>query len=122
MRFTGLPVNNSAGRFGLENPVRASSEAPGHGGSLANDGDVATFWQAAEGDTNAWWRVDLERIVTVSEDSLTFPKEGNWRYRVELSDDGSSNWKLVVDQTQTASTEKAGATPCLRARTGVFCA
>ena len=73
VRFTGLPVNNSAGCFGLENPVRASSEAPGHGGRLANDGKVATFWQATEGDTNAWWRVDLERIVTVSEVEFDVP-------------------------------------------------
>jgi hypothetical protein len=106
VRFTGLLVNNSAASFGLETPVRASSEAPGHGGRLANDGNVATFWQAAEGDTNAWWRVDLERIVTVSKIRLTFPAEGNWRYRVEISDDGSSDWKLVADQTQTVSTEK----------------
>jgi len=106
VRFTGLPAKNSAASFGLENPVRASSEASGHSGRLANDGNAATFWQAAEGDTNAWLRVDLERIVTVSKIKLTFPAEGNWRYRIEISDDGSSDWKLVADQTRTASTEK----------------
>jgi hypothetical protein len=106
VRFTGLPVNNSAASFGRDNPVRASSWAPGHGGRLANDGNVATFWQAAEGDTNAWWQVDLERIVTVSKIRLTFPAEGNWRYRIEISDDGSSDWKLVAGQTQTASAKK----------------
>jgi hypothetical protein len=106
VRFTGLPMDNSAASFGLENPVRASSEAPGHSGRLANDGNPATFWQAAEGDTNAWLRVDLERIMTVCKIRLTFPAEGNWRYRIEISDDGSSDWKLVADQTQTASTKK----------------
>ena len=105
-RFTGLPLDNAAVSFGLENPVRASSEASGHSGRLANDGNPATFWQAAEGDTNAWWQVDLERIVTVSRTRLAFPAEGNWRYRVEISDDGSSDWKLVADQTQTASADK----------------
>ena len=105
-RFTGLPLDNAAVSFGLENPVRASSEAPGHSGRQANDGNPATFWQAAEGDTNAWWQVDLERIVTVSRTRLAFPAEGNWRYRVEISDDGSSDWKLVADQTQTASADK----------------
>jgi hypothetical protein len=106
VRFTGLPMDNSAASFGLENPVRASSEAPGHSGRLANDGNPATFWQAAEGDTNAWLRVDLERIMTVCKIRLTFPAEGNWRYRIEISDDGSSDWKLLADQTQTASTKK----------------
>jgi beta-galactosidase len=106
VRFTGLPVNNTATSFGLQNPVRASSEAPGHGGHLANDGNVATFWQAAEGDTNAWLRVDLERIVTVGKTKLTFPVEGNWRYRIEISADGISDWQLIADQAQTMNTEK----------------
>ena len=101
--FTGLPVNHSATRFGLNSPVRVSSAAPRHGGRLANDGSAATFWQAAEGDTNAWLQVDLERIVTVSKIKLTFQTEGNWRYRIEISDDGSSNWKPVADQTQTVT-------------------
>ena len=38
--------------FGLNNPTRASSEAPGHSGRLANDGNAATFWQADAGDAN----------------------------------------------------------------------
>jgi len=38
-RFTGLPLDNAAVSFGLENPVRASSEASGHSGRLANDGN-----------------------------------------------------------------------------------
>ena len=42
---------------------------------------------------------------------MTFPTEGNWRYRVELSDDGGNDWKLVADQTQTGSTEKARRDP-----------
>jgi hypothetical protein len=37
---------------------------------------------------------------------LTFPAEGNWRYRIEISDDGSSTWKPVTDQTQTTGTDK----------------
>jgi hypothetical protein len=106
VRFAGLTVNNSATRFGLNNPVRVSSAAAGHGGRLANDGNVGSFWQAAEGDTNAWLQVDLERIVTVSKIKMTFPTEANWRYRIEISEDGSSNWKLVADQTQTMDTEK----------------
>ena len=104
--FTGQPVNYSVTRFGLNNPVRVSSAAPGHGGSLANDGIAATFWQAAERDTNAWWQVDLERIVTVSRINLMFQSEGNWRYRIEISDDGSNNWKPVADQTQTATSDR----------------
>ena len=90
----------------MNNPTRASSEAPGHSGRLANDGNPATFWQADAGDTNAWLRIDLERIVTVGKTKLTFPTEGNWRYKIEISDDGESDWRLVADQTQAAGATK----------------
>jgi len=107
VRFTGAATPaNSPASFGLENPTRASSEASGHSGRLANDGNAATFWQADAGDTNAWWRVDLERIVNVSKTKLTFPDAANYRYQLEISDDGTCNWKLITDQTQTASTDQ----------------
>ena len=50
--------------------------------------------------------MDLERIVTTSKTKLTFPAEGNWRYRIEISNDGSTGWKLVTDQTQNTRTDK----------------
>ncbi len=102
VRFTGAAASSIV-TLGTENPTRASSEAPGHSGRLANDGNPATFWQAAAGDTNAWWRVDLERIVTVQKTKLTFPTEGNWRYKIEISDDGENGWKMLADHTQTAN-------------------
>jgi hypothetical protein len=76
---------------------------------LANDGNPATFWQAAAGDTNTWLRVDLEKIVAASQTRLTFPVAGNWRYKIEISDDGETNWKLIADQTRTAGTGVARA-------------
>jgi beta-galactosidase len=101
VRFTAASATVSTLLFGLNNPTRASSEAPGHSGRMANDGNPATFWQADAGDTNAWLRIDLERIVTVGKTKLTFPTEGNWRYKIEISDNGENNWKPVADQTQT---------------------
>ena len=65
----------------------------------------ATFWQAAAGDTNAWWQTDLERIVDCPKDRLIFPAEGDWRYKIEISVDGSQ-WKLAVDQTNGTATAK----------------
>jgi hypothetical protein len=106
VRFTGTASATSLMTFGQGNPTRASSEAPGHSGRLANDGNAATFWQADAGDANPWLTIDLERIVTASSVKLTFPSDGNWSYRVEISDDGSSGWKTISDQTQTASTAK----------------
>ena len=56
--------------FGLKNPTRASSEAAGHLAPFGNDGDSGTFWQAADAQPGAWWEVDLERLVAISEVSL----------------------------------------------------
>jgi len=102
VRFMGTAASSPV-TLGLENPTRASSEALGHGGRLANDGNAATFWQAAAGNTNAWLHVDLERIVTVSKTKLTFPTLGNWRYQIEISDDGEHGWKMISDQTQNTN-------------------
>lgn len=104
VRFNGQAANGAVTSFGRQNPTHASSESAGHGAALANDGDVNTFWQGAKSDKRAWWRVDLERIVTVSATKLTFPRGGDWRYRIEISDDGSKNWKLVTDQIHAAIT------------------
>jgi hypothetical protein len=104
VRFTGNGANGTPITF-RENPTRASSEAPGHSGRLANDGSAATYWQAAAGDTNAWWQADLERVVELTQARLIFPAEGVWRYQIESSEDGNQ-WKLAVDQTEIAATVK----------------
>jgi beta-galactosidase len=102
VRFSATPTGGSILTLGMNNPTRASSEDPGHSGRLANDGNPATFWQAAASDTNAWFQVDLERLVTVSKTRLAFPRQGNWRYKIEISADSATNWRLLVDQTQAA--------------------
>jgi alpha-L-fucosidase len=51
-------------------PVEASSEAQGHAATEALDGELDTYWLAAEGDTEAWIeasfrrRISFDRIVT----------------------------------------------------------
>ena len=106
LRFNATATAGSTITLGRNNPTRASSEAAGHSGRFVNDGDAATFWQAEAADTNAWVTVDLERIVAVSSATLTFPSDSNRRYRVEISDDGNSGWRLVSDQSQTANSAK----------------
>ncbi len=66
----------TATAHGAQNPTRASSEATGHSGGLANDRNPATFWQAASAMQNAWWQLDLERIIVIEKFALTFPEEG----------------------------------------------
>ena len=102
VHFSEKNATNSLIVLGRDNPTRASSEAPGHSARLANDGNPATFWQADAGDVNPWFRVDLERVVTVSKINLRFPSAGNWRYRIEISENGDS-WKLLTDQTNSTN-------------------
>jgi hypothetical protein len=106
VRFTGDNQTASVITAGRNNPTRTSSEAPAHSGRMANDGNPATFWQAAENDRNAWLRIDLEKILTVNRTRIVFPAEGNWRYKIEVSEDGESDWKLVADQSQTGNTSR----------------
>jgi hypothetical protein len=106
VRFTEAPANGAPVVLGKENPTSASSEAAGHSGRAANDRDAATFWQAAAGDANAWWTVDLERVATIRGTKLLFPSEGAWRYKIEVSDSRDGGWKLFADQTQTSSTSQ----------------
>jgi hypothetical protein len=124
VRFAGqpapVPTAQTNSVFGFQNPTQASSEAPGHNASLGNDGNAATFWQANAADSNAWWSVDLERMVTVSQTRLTFPAEANWRYRIEISNDGRTGWKLVADQTQNTSTDKVRTDAAQQVASGRF--
>ena len=120
VRFTGGATMHWATRLGLDNPTRASSEAPGHSARFANDGNATTFWQAGSEQPNAWWCVDLERMVTLTQTHLTFPTDGRWRYRVEISDDGNSHWKLVADQSHSEDTASQRTDLALKAVSGRF--
>jgi hypothetical protein len=86
-------------------PTEASGEAPGHNGSLALDGDVSTFWCANDTQPGAWWQVDLEQPHAIASVKITFPKPGNYRYRIEGSSDGST-WTLLVDNSRTRSSKR----------------
>jgi len=103
VRFTSMSATNAATRFGTDNPTLASSEASGHNSSLANDGDGRSFWQASLSDSKPWWAVDLEKLVAVKSVTLGFPSKGVWSYRIEVSNDGRSGWKLIADETHSTT-------------------
>jgi hypothetical protein len=123
VRFTGPAEKISAtpanSIFGLNNPTLASSEADGHSASLGNDGNAATFWRAKADDANPWWQVDLERVIAVSQTRIIFPSEGNYRYRIEFSND-QVHWAPGVDQTGKLTTDKSRTDAVVPAVTGRF--
>ncbi|MBA0882169.1 glycoside hydrolase family 2 protein [Flavobacterium undicola] len=105
VRFTGKEAKSSTTSFGLDNPTRTSSEAPGHSPSLVGDGNPDSFWQAANNRSGNWWQVDLERNVKIEQIKLTFPYEAKFGYKIEtLNTD--NQWKLIVDLSNPSSTGK----------------
>lgn len=105
VRFTGNEARASTSSFGLDNPTRTNSEALGRSPSLAGDGNPNSFWQAANANIGNWWLVDLERFVDITQVKLTYPDEANYGYKIETLD-ADNNWKLVIDQSKTISTDK----------------
>jgi len=104
VRFTETATTISLMTFGKSTPTRVSSETSDHSGRMANDGAASSFWQSDPFDKNAWLRIDLERIVNVSHVKLLFPTPGNWRYKIEISEDGEHNWNMLSDHMQTTDT------------------
>lgn len=105
VRFTGKEAKAGTSSFGLDNPTRASSEAPGRSPSLVGDGNPNSFWQAANTNLDNWWQVDLERNVDMVQIKLIFPEEANFGYKIETLD-ADNNWKLVIDQSKATSNDK----------------
>lgn len=104
-RFTGKELKASTSSFGLDNPTRASSEAPGRSPRLGSDGNPNSFWQADNAELGNWWQVDLERFVHISQVKLTFPDKANYGYKIEMLDN-ENNWKVIADVSATTSTDK----------------
>jgi beta-galactosidase len=101
VRFTSSDAARVAARdtsFGRDNPTSASSEAPGHAGNLANDGDLTTYWQSAHDDKQPAWTLDMERVAAISSVLITFPEAGKHHFKIDLSDDGTA-WHPAADLT-----------------------
>jgi len=86
-------------------PTSASSEAAGHSGAMAVDGNPSTYWAPTTPGAGAWWEVDLEQPHTVQAMVTTLHSPGNYRYRIEGSPDGNT-WTLLADESATTNTER----------------
>src|SRR5206468_4149119 len=84
----------------LNRPSRASSESPGHPARHANDGDRATAWRGDGDDPQAWWLVDLEGFYQLASLKLVFAGEGNFRFRIKVSNDAKV-WMATINRTAT---------------------
>jgi hypothetical protein len=83
--------------FGLNNPTFSSSNAPDHSSRLVNDGDPATYWAPAVGDTSISVTVDMERVVEVHRLKLIFPQAAPYGFVAEIQDP-QGNWQKLAEQ------------------------
>jgi hypothetical protein len=104
-RYTAKESAKVTQNVAANRPTAASSEAPGHNGAAAVDGDLSTYWSAADNKPGAWWQVDLEQPHTITSVKITFAAAANYRYRIEGSPDGNE-WSLLVDDSKSKSTDK----------------
>jgi beta-galactosidase len=78
----------------VNRPTAASSAADGHPPSMANDGEAATYWQAAEVGQEAAWSVDLENIYEVRGVEFVPHKRLDVAFVIEASLD-RANWQAI---------------------------
>ena len=70
---SGMREQTGDSVFGLEQPDHASSNAPDHSSRLVNDGNAATYWAPAAGDTAMSVTLDIERVLEIHRLDADFP-------------------------------------------------
>lgn len=91
--------------FGRNNPAFASSLQGKQSAGFAADGNVNTFWEAADEDHSPWWMMDTEKGLLLRSISVRFPKADIYRYIIEASDD-NKEWKTLLDKRKTMIVEQ----------------
>jgi beta-galactosidase len=92
---------DAPGNILVNRPTSATSVAPGHSSSQANDGDDTTYWQAADAGHEATWSADLENIYSLRTVDIRPHVAQAMKFIVEASLD-RVNWQAIG----TAAEEK----------------
>ncbi|MEP7005063.1 MAG: glycoside hydrolase family 2 TIM barrel-domain containing protein [Sphingomonas bacterium] len=103
--------------YGLNNPTFASSNAADHSSRLVNDGNAASYWAPAAGDTAMSVTIDIERVLEVHRLTLTFPQAAPYGFVAEVQD-RQGNWRKLAEQIegQDASQTRSLETEALEGR------
>jgi chitodextrinase len=99
-----MPANTD---LALHKPVTASSYSDPNTPELAVDGDLSTRWAQGLGLPDpSWIQVDLGAQYALSGIITTFEKSSGYKYRLEVSTDGST-WTTFDDHTAASTTASA---------------
>ena len=87
----------------LKKTATASGAEDNNPAANAVDGDAETRWCNADGATDCWWQVDLEKAQDLGGLEITWEHDGAvYNYMVEGSVDGKK-WALLTDQRGSTS-------------------
>jgi beta-galactosidase len=74
--------------------------------SNGNDGNIGSYWSAADGNAGHSWAVDLGSLFNINKTQIVWQNSGNpYKYKIETSSD-SLSWNLAVDQTGNTDTQQ----------------
>ena len=99
VRFVREKKEHALQTFGRNNPTFASSNADRYAPGMAADGNLQTYWKAANTDAAPYWILDTEKRLSLHEVQLCFPEGELPVCVVELSDD-KVTWKNVSENAQ----------------------
>ena len=106
-----VAVKTTRQNMAWQHPTYVSGAFIGHSGSMANDQDSTTYWQATPDQKGEiWWEVDMEHNELIKEIRLHFLTPGVYHYILEVSDD-NNNWKTISDQAANTATIKTQTIP-----------
>ncbi len=73
--------------------------------SKGNDGNVNSYWSAADGNTGHWWWVDLDKNFNLTKSQVVWLNTGiAYKYKIETSIDNLS-WNLSVNRAQNTDNQ-----------------
>jgi len=101
----GITLSSTTTNIALNKSASSDSSLTGYSPSNAVDGNTSTRWSAADGGLNHWLMIDLGGYHSVTGTEVTWQFEKNYKYKVEVSADGT-NWSLKVDKTEYKGTER----------------
>ena len=70
-----------------------------------NDGNLSTRWDAADGGTGHWWKVDFGENCDLTGSEITFELAQAYKYKIEGSEDNIV-WNMLADKTSNTNTNQ----------------
>ncbi|MFC7679359.1 discoidin domain-containing protein [Paenibacillus sp. GCM10028914] len=86
-------------------PATADSSDQAHPAGHANDGNMDTYWAAADANNGHSWTVDLGVMHSIQSSEVSFEHSNKaYQYKIEVRETANSNWITVTNRTENQAT------------------